>query len=88
MTRPNFLHKVSGFEIRWYKYMGRDMEANRTVTVKQFDAMLGACLRSIGSRGGLKVASRVIGKEAEAERRAFKRVIALAGRVSGAGRRT
>jgi len=24
---PNFLHKQSGLEVRWYKWIGRDMEA-------------------------------------------------------------
>ena len=24
---PNFRHKASGFEVRWYKYIGRSMEA-------------------------------------------------------------
>jgi hypothetical protein len=25
---PNFWHKPSGFEVRWYKWIGRDMETN------------------------------------------------------------
>ena len=27
---PNFCHKVSGFEVRWYKYIGRGMETKGT----------------------------------------------------------
>jgi hypothetical protein len=26
VVRPNFWHKKSGFEVRWYKWIGRDME--------------------------------------------------------------
>src|SRR4051812_7811864 len=29
---PNFLHKPSGYEIRWYKYPFRDSYANRELT--------------------------------------------------------
>jgi hypothetical protein len=29
MGQPNFLHKPTGIEIRWYKYIGRDMKCNR-----------------------------------------------------------
>ena len=43
---PNFLHKKSGFAVRWYKYIGRDMEFEK-IEVKLWKKILNECLRSI-----------------------------------------
>lgn len=45
--KPNFLHKPTGLSVRWYKYIGRDMEIEHTgdVTLRE---MLESCLESIG----------------------------------------
>ena len=45
---PNFVHKPSGTEIRWYKYALRDAYCSRDLTVAQFKAMLDECARSMG----------------------------------------
>lgn len=39
-TRPNFLHKPTGFRINWYKYPFRDSYASRKFTPREFAAML------------------------------------------------
>lgn len=42
---PNFRHKASGFEVRWYKYIGRGME---TSDVKaDLHALFAECLSSL-----------------------------------------
>ncbi len=47
-NRPNFTHKASGLEIRWYKYIGRDNEVNQTdLTMGAWREILEACLHSI-----------------------------------------
>jgi len=37
---PNFLHKKTGFEVRWYKYLGRDMEVNMKSPIKELKKLL------------------------------------------------
>jgi len=34
---PNFKHYKSGLEIRWYKYLGRDMEYNQKISKKEWN---------------------------------------------------
>jgi len=45
--RPNFLHKKSGLEIRWYKYIGRGMSVNRKICPKCFLEIFVDCLKSL-----------------------------------------
>lgn len=44
LEKPNFFHKKSGLKIRWYKYIGRDMEIDGE---SDFREILSDCLRSI-----------------------------------------
>jgi len=37
---PNFLHKKTGFEVRWYKYLGRDMETNMKPPIKELKKLI------------------------------------------------
>ena len=41
---PNFRHKASGFEVRWYKYIGRNNETKGTCNIQ---AVLNDCIRDI-----------------------------------------
>ena len=43
---PNFLHKPTGTKIRWYKYIGRDMEIELHGDWRQ---ILDACVNSVGA---------------------------------------
>lgn len=47
IEEPNFVHYASNFEVRWYKYIGRDMEVNRDLTSKQWNDILEECLMSL-----------------------------------------
>lgn len=47
---PNFRHKASGLEIRWYKYIGRGMSINRSVTLDEFRTIFDECVASL--KGG------------------------------------
>lgn len=42
---PNFWHKPSGLKVRWYKWIGRDMEIDGSVP--DIQAMLNECLNSV-----------------------------------------
>lgn len=44
---PNFRHKKSGFQIRWYKWIGRDMEFNRKITDKKWKEIYQECIKSL-----------------------------------------
>ena len=44
---PNFWHKPSGFMIRWYKWIGRDMEFNKKITLKKWEKIYSEVLKSI-----------------------------------------
>lgn len=46
LERPNFLHKRTGLEIRWYKWIGRDMEA-KPETIIDWGAIWTECMESI-----------------------------------------
>lgn len=37
---PNFLHKKTGFEVRWYKYIGRSMEMNKAVPIEKLRELI------------------------------------------------
>ena len=45
--RPNFLHKDSGYEIRWYKYPFRDSYANMRISLEEFKDILKMCEESL-----------------------------------------
>lgn len=45
---PNFLHKPSGLEVRWYKYIGRDMEYSRQPPRAEWNRIMDECHASIG----------------------------------------
>ena len=36
---PNFRYKPTGFEVRWYKYIGRDMKCNRPISSEEVEEM-------------------------------------------------
>ncbi len=46
-AKPNFLHKASGLEIRWYKYIGRGMTVNRHVCPDCFQDIFAECMNSL-----------------------------------------
>jgi len=47
---PNFHYKPLDFKVWWYKYIGRGMKTNKTLTAEQLKEMLEHCLRSIRPR--------------------------------------
>ena len=47
MVLPNFCHKSSGFEARWYKWIGRDMATNRDITDEELRQIFTECWESI-----------------------------------------
>lgn len=48
LVLPNFKHYKSGLEIRWYKWIGRDMELNKRITNKEWKRVFRECIESIG----------------------------------------
>jgi hypothetical protein len=46
LVLPNFRHKASGFEVRWYKYIGRGMETSGPVPA-DLTPMFRECLDSL-----------------------------------------
>lgn len=42
---PNFLHKRTGFEVRWYKWIGRDNEIKNPPT--DIAAVIAECIQSL-----------------------------------------
>lgn len=44
---PNFKHKSSGFEVRWYKWIGRSSENNKNLNDKEWKAIYKDCIKSI-----------------------------------------
>lgn len=44
---PNFLHKQSGFSIKWYKYPFRDSYSNMDLTEKQLTSIVADCVKSL-----------------------------------------
>ena len=47
MGAPNFLYKPSKFGVRWYKYIGRGMESNRSISQKELNKIVTHCLKSL-----------------------------------------
>ena len=50
---PNFRHFASGVEITWYKYIGRDMQINKEVTIQEWLAIFVECVNSLNTEGEL-----------------------------------
>lgn len=46
IERPNFRHKRSGFEVRWYKYIGRSME-HVTIDRREWRVIFRECEESL-----------------------------------------
>lgn len=44
---PNFWYKPTNFKIWWYKWIGRDMEFNREITLEEWENILNECVKSI-----------------------------------------
>lgn len=44
---PNFKHYKSGLEIRWYKWIGRDMEFNKSINKGEWKEIFQECIKSI-----------------------------------------
>lgn len=44
---PNFLHKPSGYTIKWYKYALRDAYQNRILSEEEFREIIQQCINSI-----------------------------------------
>ena len=47
ITEPNFVHYASNFQVSWYKYIGRDMEANKDISLKEWIGVMEECLKSL-----------------------------------------
>lgn len=47
LVLPNFLHKRTGLEIRWYKYIGRGMSANKPIDCREFADIIKECIASL-----------------------------------------
>ena len=45
---PNFWYKPLDYKLQWYKFIGRDMEANKELTDRQMAEMLVDCLQDAG----------------------------------------
>ncbi len=43
----NFRHKASGFEVKWYKWIGRSMELSRPITGAEWLTIFKGCVRSL-----------------------------------------
>lgn len=44
---PNFRHKPSGLEVRWYKWIGRSMEWSRSFGPTEWRALFSECVTSV-----------------------------------------
>ena len=42
----NFRHISTGIEVRWYKYIGRNMKSNQPVSPRRFRAIIDECIAS------------------------------------------
>lgn len=43
-SAPNFHYKPLDFKVWWYKYIGRSMKFNKSLTIKECSAMLSDCI--------------------------------------------
>lgn len=59
IVKPNFLHKPTGFELRWYKYPLRDSYTNQKITLAGFKKIVSACIQSCKERSTDLAESRV-----------------------------
>ena len=46
---PNFKYKPTGYELSWYKHIGRGMLSNQDISVEEFHRIINTCILSIGS---------------------------------------
>lgn len=49
VNAPHFWHKPSALQVRWYKYIGRDMEVAEPIPDVSLRDVLSSCLESIGA---------------------------------------
>lgn len=47
LVKPNFLHKPSGFAIKWYKYPLRDSYMNQLIGLRRFAEIIDDCIKSL-----------------------------------------
>ena len=47
IDKPNFKHYNSGIEVNWYKYIGRDMEINKDLSIEEWVALFKETIESI-----------------------------------------
>lgn len=47
-VRPNFLHKPTGLQIDWYKWIGRDMEYRPKPSAREWRRVFAECVASVG----------------------------------------
>lgn len=50
IVAPNFLHKRTGFWVKWYKYIGRSMEWDESITKEDWREVYNECMDSL--KGG------------------------------------
>ncbi len=77
LVRPRFLHKPSGFQVDWYKYIGRETKPNRQINGNDWCSMLEEILKSI-KRPKLKTAIKAYQKAESAEQKACRETAKLA----------
>ena len=49
---PNFWYKPTDYQLQFYKYPLRDAYANRAVSLREFAAIIDACIESLGVNDG------------------------------------
>ena len=47
LVKPNFLYKLTGYAIEWYKYFFRDSYSNQNITIEEFEDIVEKCIESI-----------------------------------------
>lgn len=50
-VRPLFLHRASGIEVRWYKYIGRGMEVAGLGSMRAWRSAMDECRSSVSDNG-------------------------------------
>jgi hypothetical protein len=50
---PNFHHYASGLKVEWYKYIGRDMQISKEVTITEWTNIFVDCVNSLNAEGEL-----------------------------------
>ena len=46
-SKPNFVYKPTGLEIKWYKYPLRDAYCNQNINIQDFKLIIDACNKSL-----------------------------------------